>query len=114
MKPLFILLLISVSQTAFAENVKCQVDQPVENGRKMPVPVTVSSGAQIVEAQPVSFAGHTFSAHWAQPSREDSQGWFKMNFDGHSSIMYDFTTKGHHGPINVIYFENLRFQCWVE
>jgi|GEM_PF-6517812 len=114
MKPLIIMLLICISQSAFAESVKCQVDQPVEKGKKMPVPVTVSIGAQLVEAQPVSFSGHTFSAHWTQPSWENSQGLFKMSFDGHSSIMYDFTTEGHPGPINVIYFENLRFQCWVE
>ncbi len=117
MKKLTLLIMVILPSLAFAntqKSLKCRVDEPIMGGEKLHVPVTIVEGARIVTPIVTDFKGHQFSAVWLQGDSFEPQAALSMNFGDINSIMYDFELEGHSGPINVITYAGLRFQCWVE
>ena len=108
------LLFLSISQTVFAKTVKCQVSEPVAGGAKMSVPVNVTSGNMIPSDDNINFKEKVFSVTWNAGGEYESQTYLQMQFGESVSTMYDINLQKQVGPINVIEFDGLRFQCWAE
>ncbi len=111
-KPVLLAAIMLFSTSAFSKTILCQVDNLL--GNKLPVPVRIIKGSVVSQPEIVSMGDHLFSVLWQQGDSYDPQSSLTMAFDGNFSHMYDVSLEGHVGPINVVDFEGLRFQCWVE
>jgi len=105
------LICMTACAPAQARAIACQVDEAVENGQVLSVPVTIQGETETYP--PVTFKGIGFSASWIKGDKHEPQAVFMMNYGDLNSSIYDFSPDGHAGPINVLSKNNIRFQCWV-
>ncbi len=108
-----ICLLILISSSGFSKSLKCKVDEPVQGGDEKIIPVTITEG-YIVDLNVIKFKNYEFSVLWDKGDEYYPQASLTMSFGKFQSKMYDFTLNGHVGPINVLEYDGLRFQCWVD
>ncbi len=95
------------------DRIRCQVDEPVEGGESIDVPLATET----------EFKGLTVDVVYYPGDEYEPQSYFAMGIsepDGHSvrSVMYDYLPVEKIGPINVLSFEGVdgpvRFQCWIQ
>lgn len=89
--------------------IKCSVDNMAGDGM-IDVNLVDQNSSQAVGKG--EFKGHRVAVSWFKGTPQESQTSLAMSLDGFTSTMYDIKLEHQVGPLNVLTFGNVRFQCW--
>ncbi len=107
------LLFDSTVESVSGERIRCQVDEPIEGGEIIEVPLATRTGFKDLTVEAVYYSGDEY-----EPQPYFAMSIFESNGDSIRSVMYDHIPVRKTGPINVISLQGrdgpIRFQCWIE
>ena len=95
---------------AFAVEIKCQIDKTVADGKTIEVPVTVISGAIVIEDQEVEYGGRTVTARYQLGDKFEPQTRLQMKIGDFVSSTYNVSE----ASLYHLTIDDLRFQCGFE